>query len=66
MKGPKRAANRARPTSTRNTKPPQLPGEKSVRETRDTLDVKPVRPTKVARNPLDPGAIDRRRQILEG
>jgi hypothetical protein len=53
--------------AAKQSKPgPRLPGEKSVRETRKTVGVKPARVGRTAKAPMDPSAIDRRRQIIEG
>lgn len=65
-KGGKAKKGRARPTATRGKPGPQLPGEKKVRPTKRTVGVEPVKTSRVARTPMDPNAIDRRKQILEG
>ena len=65
FKGAKSAKPTARKTATRPPKPPKLPGEKSVRPTAQTVGVKPAKPSKIARTPLDPNAVDRRRQIVD-
>jgi hypothetical protein len=66
MKGPKASSgNRAKRTATKSPPPPQIAGEKSVRPTRKSLDVKPVKATRASRKPMDPRAIDRRKQVFD-
>ena len=65
FKGAKASSSRSRPASTKSTKPPRLPGEKAVRATNKTVGVKPAKASRATRTPLDPNAIDRRKQIVD-
>jgi hypothetical protein len=66
MKGGMKSRGNAVPAAKRSNPGPRLPGEKTVRETRKTVGVKPARVGRAAKAPMDPNAIDRRRQIIEG
>ncbi|HEY8751284.1 MAG TPA: tetratricopeptide repeat protein [Tepidisphaeraceae bacterium] len=64
--GQQLASGRAKPAASKGKPGPRMPDEKSVRATRKTVGVKPLRQTRAARSPIDPNAIDRHKQILEG
>lgn len=67
MKGAKAsgAAGRAKRTVTKAPPPPRIAGEKAVRGTRKSVGVKPAKATREARKPMDPRAIDRRKQVFD-
>jgi hypothetical protein len=66
MKGAKSsAARRAKRPATKAPPPPRIAGEKSVRATRKTVGMEPVKTTRAARKPMDPRAIDRRKQVFD-
>ena len=66
MKGAKPAGpSRRGGSAVRGTPGPKLPGEKEVRETTKTVGVKPLKVSREARTPIDPRAVDRRKQVFD-
>ena len=64
-KGSKATAKKERATSRNAPPAPRIKGEKAIRRTSATLAAKPLNVTREAQRPIDPRAVDRRKQVFD-
>ena len=64
-KASRATASKERATSRNAPPAPRIKGDKAIRRTSATLDAKPLKVTREARRPIDPRAVDRRKQVFD-